>query len=158
MPERFQAAHILLRLNCECERAEQLKIAEEVLAKLQAGQDFAELAKTYSQDGSAADGGDLGRWVRRDELVEPFANALAELQAGAVSGIVETQFGLHIIKLLGREPARQQSLDEVSEIIEEGLRRTYLRDRIADRAQGYMPGPTAVFNQSALERFLTPRN
>jgi hypothetical protein len=76
--------------------------AEEVLAKLRAGGDFAALAKENSADPSNKDkGGDLG-WFGRGMMVKPFEDAAFALKPGELSGIVETQFGYHIIKLEDR--------------------------------------------------------
>ena len=73
--------------------------AEEVLAKLRAGGDFAALAKEVSADPSNKDkGGDLG-WFGRGMMVKPFEEAAFALKPGELSGVVETQFGYHIIKL-----------------------------------------------------------
>lgn len=73
--------------------------AEELLARLRAGGDFNALAKEHSIDTSNKDqGGDLG-WFGRGMMVKPFEDAAFALQPGELSGIVETQFGYHIIKL-----------------------------------------------------------
>ena len=72
--------------------------AEEVLTKLRAGGDFAALAKEFSADSSKDQGGDLG-WFGRGMMVKPFEDAAFALKPGELSGIVETQFGYHIIKL-----------------------------------------------------------
>ncbi|HZH89063.1 MAG TPA: peptidylprolyl isomerase [Pyrinomonadaceae bacterium] len=73
--------------------------AEDVLTKLRAGGDFAALAKENSADPSNRDkGGDLG-WFGRGMMVKPFEDAAFALKPGELSGIVETQFGYHIIKL-----------------------------------------------------------
>jgi parvulin-like peptidyl-prolyl isomerase len=72
--------------------------AEEALKKARAGGDFAALARTYSDDpGSAPKGGDLGTFPRA-AMVKPFADATFALKPGEISGLVETQFGYHIIK------------------------------------------------------------
>lgn len=76
------------------------KEAEEVLAKVKEGKEqFEDLAKQYSQDGSASQGGDLG-WFDSETMVKPFSDAAFALKPGETSGIVKTQFGFHIIKLL----------------------------------------------------------
>lgn len=72
--------------------------AEDVLKQVQGGGDFAELAKKYSQDSSAAAGGDLGLFGK-GQMVPEFENAAFALQVGQVSGIVKTKYGYHIIKV-----------------------------------------------------------
>ncbi len=76
---------------------------EQIKQQLQAGNDFAELAKLYSQDpGSAPLGGDLG-YSRRGEFVKNFEETAFSLEEGEISGIVESRFGYHIIQLLDKE-------------------------------------------------------
>lgn len=76
--------------------------AEELVKRARAGEDFAKLAQEFSQDrGSKALGGDLG-WFGRGEMLKPFEDAAFSLKAGEVSGVVETQFGYHVIKVEGR--------------------------------------------------------
>jgi parvulin-like peptidyl-prolyl isomerase len=72
--------------------------AEEVLAKVKAGEDFAALAKQYSQDTTASAGGDLG-FFGKGKMVPEFETAAFALKAGEVSGIVKTVYGYHIIKV-----------------------------------------------------------
>ncbi|MGG1688129.1 peptidylprolyl isomerase [Pseudalkalibacillus sp. NRS-1564] len=72
--------------------------AKEVQKKLEDGGDFAELAKEYSKDGSAENGGDLGVFKKGDMVAE-FEEAAFALKEGEVSDIVQSQFGYHIIKL-----------------------------------------------------------
>jgi parvulin-like peptidyl-prolyl isomerase len=73
--------------------------AEEILRRVRAGEDFAALAGQFSEDpGSRERGGDLG-WFGRGTMVKPFEDAAFALKPGEVSGIVESQFGYHIIKL-----------------------------------------------------------
>lgn len=74
------------------------KQIEEIKAKLDAGGDFAELAKEFSEDGSAAEGGDLG-YFGTGVMVQQFEDAAFALNAGETSGIIETEFGFHIIKV-----------------------------------------------------------
>jgi peptidyl-prolyl cis-trans isomerase SurA len=71
---------------------------EEILERISRGESFAELAKKYSDCGSAAAGGDLG-YFGRGEMVKNFENTAFSLKPGQVSDIIETQFGYHIIKL-----------------------------------------------------------
>ncbi len=156
LPVRFKAAHILKKVHCDCERGPQRQKIEQLLVQLQAGADFAALAKAESEDpGSAAKGGDLGSELKLDQLVPPFADALAKLQVDQLSDVVETQFGFHIIKKLDEQPARQQSFEEVQKSIEQHLRQTYVQDQLRQRYNTYQAGADTKFNESALESLLT---
>jgi peptidyl-prolyl cis-trans isomerase D len=117
VPEKRSARHILFRTGESAEKnAEQKNRAEELLAQISNGADFAEKAKEFSEDGSAAKGGDLG-FFQHEQMVKPFADAAYSLAEGEVSGIVETQFGYHIIKLDKIDPAHLKPLAEVREQI-----------------------------------------
>lgn len=155
LPTQFKAAHILKKAHCDCERGPQRQKLEQLLAQLQAGADFATLAKAESEDvGSAANGGDLGQWLKREQLAAPFADALAKLEVGQLSEVVETQFGFHIIKKLDEQPARQQSFEEVQQSIEQRLRQTYVQDQLQQRSLTYQAGADAKFDEAALQAFL----
>ena len=106
--EERKARHILIQ-SSEAPAAAKEKI--ELLAKqLEQGADFSALAKEHSEDpGSASEGGDLG-WVALGDMVKPFEQVLFELQKGAVSGVVETQFGYHLIKL---DDVRGESIESI---------------------------------------------
>jgi len=99
--EERRASHILITLGDDGKdsAAAKTKLAM-IKEKLDAGTSFAELAKEYSEDpGSAENGGDLD-WVAVGEMVKPFEDALFTMKKGDVSDVVETQFGLHLIKLV----------------------------------------------------------
>ena len=118
LPEQVRARHILLKVAPEAgeaaRRATRTKLAG-ILAEVRAGGDFAALARKYSEDATAAQGGDLG-FFPRGRMVKPLEDAAFALQAGAVSDVVETPFGLHLIKteerrapfLVPEEAAREQ--------------------------------------------------
>lgn len=115
-PER-QAAHILI----EDKSPEKVKA---VTDKLAAGTDFAEVAKTSSDDlGSKEQGGDLG-FTKGDTFPKEFEDALAKLKVGEVSAPVETEAGIHIIKLLGERGSKAPTLEEQKASVEEQLKRT----------------------------------
>lgn len=112
---RRHAAHILL------EEGSEGKVAE-VQAKLDAGEDFAELAKTYSDDpGSREEGGDLG-FTSGDIFPQEFEQALAALEVGQVSDPVTTDSGTHFIKLLEIEEAEVPDFEERKPAITAQLR------------------------------------
>lgn len=125
------------------------KKAEEVLAKAkEPGADFAALAKEYSIDkGSGANGGELGFFPRRNRMVEPFAAAAFALKPGEISGIVESDFGYHIIKVLEIRPATkpfEAVKDELAEELKKGERQqklaTWLDEVKAKAKIEYAPG------------------
>jgi len=138
-PEQVQARHILLKLDESADdeqKAAVRKQAEELLAKAKAGDDFAELATANSQDeGSAPKGGDLGSFGR-GMMVPPFEEAAFALAPGQISDIVESAFGLHIIKVEGKTEARTQSLDEVRADILARLRGEKARELAQAQANG----------------------
>jgi peptidyl-prolyl cis-trans isomerase C len=122
-PEAVRASHILIIVppDSDAKAKAALKArAEEALAAAKAGQDFAALAKKYSQDGTAAHGGDLG-FFPRGQMVPAFDKAAYALQPGEVSDLVETQFGFHIIKVTERRPARTVPFSEVAGQIQQFL-------------------------------------
>lgn len=94
--------HILLRPN-EIQSLNEARLRLlELKQRLRSGEDFAALARTYSEDAvSAANGGDLG-WVGPSQLVPEFAAAMDDLAPGEISEPVQTPFGLHLIQVLGR--------------------------------------------------------
>lgn len=98
--EERRASHILITIGSDSKSsaAAKTKLAT-IKEKLNSGTSFAELAKEYSEDpGSAENGGDLD-WVAAGDMVKPFEDALFAMNKGDVSDVVETQFGLHLIKL-----------------------------------------------------------
>ncbi|MFC4182227.1 peptidylprolyl isomerase [Saccharococcus thermophilus] len=104
---KIRASHILVKDE---------KTAKEIKAKLDKGEDFAKLAKQYSQDpGSAANGGDLG-WFGPGKMVKEFEDAAYKLKVGQVSDPVKTDYGYHIIKVTAKE--KKKPFNEMKDEIE----------------------------------------
>jgi peptidyl-prolyl cis-trans isomerase D len=139
--ERRHASHILITAGpggSAPDKAEARKLAESVLAKVRANPaDFARLAKEYSKDpGSAQKGGDLG-WFGRGMMVKPFEDAAFSLKEGQTSGVVESDFGFHIIRVTGIEPATIKSFEQVKDQIESELRRQAAEKRFSEVAEQF---------------------
>jgi peptidyl-prolyl cis-trans isomerase C len=111
--KEINTRHILLKSDEE---------AKQVLAKLQKGEDFAELAKKYSIDPQAAQsGGELG-YHPKGTLMPEYEEAASKLtKVGQISGIVRTKYGFHIIKLEGTRPAAYVPFDEVKEFMKQKI-------------------------------------
>ena len=100
VPEKMTLSHIMFIMGSDSsdkERKLQEKTAEEILRRIQAGENFSELAKKYSDDVSAHSGGQLGV-VGRGMMLPEFEKAAFDLKVGEVSNIVKTVNGFHIIK------------------------------------------------------------
>lgn len=110
--ESRNISHILVESNAD---------AKNVLARLRKGERFADLAKKYSIDPSKDQGGQLG-WVRKDQLVPQFADVAYTLtKSSPVSGVVQTQFGYHVILFNDSRVVPEQPLDAVYAQISEQL-------------------------------------
>ncbi|MDP1557686.1 MAG: SurA N-terminal domain-containing protein [Nitrosomonas sp.] len=126
-PEERQASHILFALSADAsdeERAAVQNKANEVLEQVrQDPAHFAEIAEQYSEDpGSAGQGGGLG-FFGRGIMVKVFEDEIFQMQPDEISGLVETDFGFHIIKLTAIKEAREAGFDEVKAQIEHELKK-----------------------------------
>lgn len=137
-PARVHVRHILFSLSADASAEDREKAratANDVLKRARAGEDFATLAKAYSQDtATAAKGGDLGTFAR-GRMVKPFEEAAFNLPAGGISDPVETPFGLHLIKVEEVLPEQARPLDEVKEEIRQELAQARARDLARDRVR-----------------------
>jgi len=134
--EQRQASHILIKSDAN--KANARTKAEDVLKQVKSpGADFAALAKKYSEDpGSAAQGGDLGMFGR-GTMVKPFEDAAFKLKEGEISGIVESDFGFHIIKMGSITGAKAKSFEEVRPEIEKEWKRQQAQKKYAESAEGF---------------------
>ncbi len=96
-----QARHILVKINELVSENDAMQEIIQIKARIDNGEDFAELAKLYSEDSSASSGGDLG-WLSPGNTVPPFEQAMDALAPGQVSDPVKTQFGWHLIEVIER--------------------------------------------------------
>lgn len=133
-PEQRRARHILVAADGERDLASARALAQSLYERIQAGEDFAALAAEFSDDdGSAAQGGDLG-WAERGFFVGPFEEALFELEAGEVSPPVETVFGFHVIRLDEVREGELPAFEEMRAELLEDFQRTEAENRFIDRA------------------------
>src|SRR3954468_5356963 len=113
-PESVRASHILVRVDEKADPAAKKKARTEidaVLKQAKAGSDFAKLAQEHSQDGSAAQGGDLN-YFSKGQMVPAFDKVAFELKPGQISDVVTTQFGYHIIKVTDHKQGRVVPFEE----------------------------------------------
>jgi peptidyl-prolyl cis-trans isomerase D len=127
VPERVKCAHILFKTTDKspADVAKIRQTAQDVLSQIQKGADFAEMAKKYSEDTTAANGGDLG-WIVRGQTVKEFEDTAFAMQPGQVSGLVTTTYGIHIIKVFDKQTAHVQTFDEVKASIQSTLEKQKL--------------------------------
>ena len=138
-PERVHVRHILLQVPQGAAPADKQKVrqqAEDLLKRLKAGEDFAKLAQESSQDaGSRPRGGDLGL-IAPGETVPPFDTAAFALtQPNALSPVVESPFGYHIIQLLERQPASTIPYEQVKDRIGMMLKERQTRQQLDNRVR-----------------------
>lgn len=121
--ETVSARHILFKVTKDADEktAEEARIkAQDVMEKATSGEDFAELAKTYSEGPSKDSGGQLGAF-KREAMVKPFSDAAFSMAVGDISDPVRTQFGWHIIKVEAHNQASTMPIEEASIQITEKL-------------------------------------
>jgi len=122
----YRASHILVETEEE---------AASLIEEIDAGADFAELARMHSTGPSGADGGDLG-WFGKGDLVGEFYDTATALEPGQVSVPVKTDFGWHVIKLAETRLKEHPSFETVKGELEEQLRQEYLEAFVAELEAG----------------------
>ncbi|MBW7921605.1 MAG: peptidylprolyl isomerase [Rubellimicrobium sp.] len=146
----YDADHILVATEDE---------AKAVIERLNAGEDFADLARELSTDtGSGANGGDLG-WFVPGMMVEPFANAVEAMEPGTISDPVQSQFGWHVIKLNDTRRQAPPPLDAVRAQIEGDLQQAAIQARLDElqagaditRTEADAIDPAAIFDLDLLD-------
>lgn len=138
-PEMVRASHILLstrdqgtgvELTSDKKEAKR-KLAGDLLKRARAGEDFAQLAKEYSEDPGSKDKGGEYKFPR-GQMVPEFESAAFSLGTNQISDIVTTQFGYHIIKLSEKLPARKVELAKVTDELKEGLKQQEIQKQLPD--------------------------
>jgi peptidyl-prolyl cis-trans isomerase D len=140
-PEQRRARQIFLKFPSSSKLVDDKLInetrakAEELVAKLRQGADFADLAKQYSQDSlSASSGGDLG-FIAKGDMDPQFEKVLFSLEMHQISDPVKTQQGFHIIQLMEIKPAEQKSFESVREQVELEYKQRAAESRFADMTE-----------------------
>jgi peptidyl-prolyl cis-trans isomerase C len=131
-PEQVRASHILITLDAKATDADKKKAKEKIeglLKQIKAGADFAKLAEGNSGCPSSKQGGDLG-YFGKGQMVKPFEETAFAMKAGDVSGVVETQFGYHIIKLTEKKVSAKIPFNDVKAKIAESLKRKKVSEAI----------------------------
>ncbi|HOD73840.1 MAG TPA: peptidylprolyl isomerase, partial [Candidatus Bipolaricaulis anaerobius] len=140
--EQIEASHILVATAEE---------AQAILDELARGADFAELARTRSTDtGSAAQGGALG-WFGRGVMAPEFEEAAFTLEVGETSGIVQTDFGFHIIRVTDRRAASEPEFEEVADRVRADAERAIARERFDAWLKAAREEATVVISDPILE-------
>jgi peptidyl-prolyl cis-trans isomerase C len=148
-PEQVKASHILIKVEAdasEAQKAEARKKIESVQQKTQKGEDFADLAKTYSEGPSGPNGGDLG-YFKRGQMVKPFEDAAFGLKINETSDIVETRFGYHLIKVVDKKPASKMAYAEVKDRLNDHLK----KQKANSEANAYID---SLRKDAKIEKFL----
>lgn len=162
--DRVKVAHILFKTTGKnpAEVATIEKTAREVLGQVKSGGDFAGLAKKYSEDGSAAAGGEIG-WIVRGQTVKEFEVAAFSMKPGQVSDLIKTIYGIHILKLIDKQNAHLQAFEEVKDTIRAALEKQKLAtaqqslaDDLERQLKGNPQGFETVARKFGLEAKETP--
>ncbi len=149
-PEQIKASHILVKVDPKddpAKKEEAHKKIEAIQEKLKAGGDFAALAKENSDCPSKEKGGDLG-YFSKGQMVKPFEDAALALKPGETSGIVETQFGYHIIKLTEIKPEGVMSFAEVKDQLAQYLK----QEKVKAELDSYLAG---LGKSAKIEKLIT---
>jgi len=132
MPEQVRASHILIMVDQQAVEAEKQKSrakADDLLKQVKAGADFAKLAQEHSGCPSSKQGGDLG-FFGKGQMVKPFEDAAWAMKPGEVSGVVETQFGYHIIKVTEKRAQDKMPFDALKARIQESLKQRKIGEQV----------------------------
>ena len=131
-PETIRASGILIKVDMKSDAAkkeEARKKMEDIQKRVKKGEDFAVLAKDFSQDASAAQGGDLGT-IPRGRMPKALDDAAFSLKPGEVSNVVETELGFHLIKVHEKKPEKVVPFKEAEEKIRQHLANQKIKQKV----------------------------
>lgn len=132
-PEMVRASHILVKVDANAtpeEKAKALEKMKGIEKRIKGGEDFATVAKEVSDCPSKEKGGDLD-FFQRGQMVGPFEQAAFSLKKNQVSGIVESEFGYHLIKVTDHKDAGTMSFEEIKPRIEQYLKNEKISQQLA---------------------------
>ena len=135
--EGIHLAHIILKTGTDLppeELAKQKQLAQEIVERLKKGENFSDLARTYSQDATAAQGGELGMF-KLEEIDPALREVISRLKPGEVSPVIQTPQGLQIVKLVSRSEAKEFTFEEVKDRIQEQLFQVEVDQRFSQYLQ-----------------------
>ncbi|MBW2055441.1 MAG: peptidylprolyl isomerase, partial [Deltaproteobacteria bacterium] len=135
-PEQVRASHILIKIDSKAEpsvKDEKKAELQKIQKRLKGGEDFAVLAKEFSECPSNIKGGDLG-YFGRGNMVKPFEDVAFALKTGEVSDIVETRFGYHLIKVVDKKPESVVGYEDVKDNIGQYLK----KEKTGKELKGYI--------------------
>lgn len=153
-PEMVKARHILIlagKAASEEDKKKAKEKAEDILKKAKAGEDFTKLASEFSEDpGSKPKGGDLG-FFQRGRMVPEFDKAAFALKPGEISGIVETMFGFHIIKVDEKKEAVIEPYEQVKDKAAQKVFSEFQKARVEEFVDKAMKDAGVEFNLEPLQ-------
>lgn len=157
-PEEFRTdaevdlAHILIQFTPERGREEARKLAEQLAARIRAGEDIGQLAQQFSGDKSAEQNqGRLG-WIRPSKFGPSFAEGVLRLKPGEI-GVVESRYGIHVVKLWKVRPARPKPFAQVKDEIVARMAADYRKEQVQHHLD-QLRQKSLQINQKVLEEFI----
>ena len=148
-PEQIKASHILIRVKPDADEMKKSEAREKIKTiqlKLKKGEDFAALAKEFSECPSKNNGGDLG-YFQRGQMVKSFEDAALALKTEEVSDIVETKFGYHVIKTVDKKPEKTIAYKDVKDDLAQHLKQEKTKEEVNKYVQ-------KLREKSKIEKFL----
>ncbi len=149
-PERIKASHILIKVEPDADETKKSEAKEKIKTiqlKLKKGEDFAALAKEFSEGPSKTNGGDLG-YFQRGQMVKPFEDVAFALKTEEVSDIVETQFGYHLIKVVDKKPEKTILYENAKDDLAQHLKQEKTKQEVNEYIQ-------KLRAKSKIEKFVT---